>query len=134
MTQFKVIISDSKGKSQTQELKDVAAQPFLGSKIGDLIDSTTVGITGGKIRITGGSDRSGTPMRSDIHGGVKKYVLLSKGVGMRDIKEGNRIRKLVRGNLITEEIYQLNCMLVEGSLPELSPNKDQIAKDDEKKK
>jgi small subunit ribosomal protein S6e len=132
LTQFKVIISDSKGRSQTQELKDVAAQPFLGSKIGDSIDSSTVGITGGKIRITGGSDKSGTPMRPDIHGGVKKYVLLSKGVGMRDIKEGNRIRKLVRGNLITEEIYQLNCMLIDNNLPDISVNQDKPAKDDTK--
>ena len=132
LTQFKVIISDSKGRSQTQELKDVAAQTFLGSKIGDSIDSSTVGITGGKIRITGGSDKSGTPMRPDIHGGVKKYVLLSKGVGMRDIKEGNRIRKLVRGNLITEEIYQLNCMLIDNNLPDISVNQDKPAKDDTK--
>jgi small subunit ribosomal protein S6e len=132
LTQFKVIISDSKGRSQTQELKDVAAQPFLGSKIGDSVDSSTVGITGGKIKITGGSDKSGTPMRPDIHGGVKKYVLLSKGVGMRDIKEGNRIRKLVRGNLITEEIYQLNCMLIDNNLPDISINQDKPAKDDTK--
>lgn len=131
LAQFKVIISDAKGKSQAQEIKDVAAQPFLGSKIGDSIDSSTVGITGGKIRITGGSDRSGTPMRPDIHGGVKKYVLLSKGVGMRDIKDGNRIRKLVRGNLITEEIYQLNCMLIDCNLPDLSVDQgDKLAKDD----
>ncbi|MFZ0327270.1 MAG: S6e family ribosomal protein [Nitrososphaeraceae archaeon] len=131
MAQFKVIISDAKGRSQAQEIKDVAAQPFLGSKIGDSIDSSTVGITGGKIRITGGSDRSGTPMRPDIHGGVKKYVLLSKGVGMRDIKDGNRIRKLVRGNLITEEIYQLNCMLIDCNLPDLSVDQgDKLAKDD----
>jgi small subunit ribosomal protein S6e len=131
LAQFKVIISDTKGRSQAQEIKDVAAQPFLGSKIGDSIDSSTVGITGGKIRITGGSDRSGTPMRPDIHGGVKKYVLLSKGVGMRDIKDGNRIRKLVRGNLITEEIYQLNCMLIDCNLPDLSVDQgDKLAKDD----
>lgn len=131
LAQFKVIISDAKGKSQAQEIKDVAAQPFLGSKIGDSIDSSTVGITGGKIKITGGSDRSGTPMRPDIHGGVKKYVLLSKGVGMRDIKDGNRIRKLVRGNLITEEIYQLNCMLIDCNLPDLSVDQgDKLAKDD----
>ncbi|MGC2383242.1 MAG: S6e family ribosomal protein [Nitrososphaeraceae archaeon] len=131
MAQFKVIISDAKGRSQAQEIKDVAAQPFLGSKIGDSIDSSTVGITGGKIKITGGSDRSGTPMRPDIHGGVKKYVLLSKGVGMRDIKDGNRIRKLVRGNLITEEIYQLNCMLIDCNLPDLSVDQgDKLAKDD----
>ena len=133
LTQFKVIISDSNGRSQTQELKRCSStQPFLGSKIGDSIDSSTVGITGGKIRITGGSDRSGTPMRPDIHGGVKKYVLLSKGVGMRDIKEGNRIRKLVRGNLITEEIYQLNCMLLDSNLPDISINQDKPAKDDTK--
>jgi small subunit ribosomal protein S6e len=29
-----------------------------------------------------------------------------------------RIRKLIRGNMVTEEIYQLNCMLIEGMLPE----------------
>ena len=70
-------------------------------------------------------------MRPDIHGGVKKYVLLSKGVGMRDIKDGNRIRKLVRGNLITEEIYQLNCMLIDCNLPDLSVDQgDKLAKDD----
>ena len=28
---------------------------------------------------------------------------------MRDAEKGQRIRKLVRGNTITEEVYQLNC-------------------------
>ena len=50
-------------------------------------------------------------MRSDLHGGVKKYVLLHTGVGMRDSTEGKRVRKLLRGNMVTEEIYQLNCIL-----------------------
>jgi small subunit ribosomal protein S6e len=118
LAQFKLVISDTKGKSVTQELKDRAAQPLLGSKIGDILDSSVIGIVGGKMKITGGSDKSGTPMRPDVHGGVKKYVLLSRGIGMKNMKEGNRIRKLVRGNVITEEIYQLNCMLLEGSLPE----------------
>jgi small subunit ribosomal protein S6e len=117
LAQFKLVISDAKGKSISQELKDRAAQPLLGSKIGDVIDSSVVGISGGKMKFTGGSDKSGTPMRPDVHGGVKKYVLLSHGVGMKNIVDGNRIRKLVRGNMVTEEIYQLNCMLVEGSLP-----------------
>ena len=118
LAQFKLVISDTKGKSVTQELKDRAAQPLLGSKIGDILDSSVIGMVGGKMKITGGSDKSGTPMRPDVHGGVKKYVLLSRGIGMKNMKEGNRIRKLVRGNVITEEIYQLNCMLLEGSLPE----------------
>jgi small subunit ribosomal protein S6e len=117
LAQFKLVISDTKGKSITQELKDRAAQPLLGSKIGDIIDSSVVGISGGKMKFTGGSDKSGTPMRPDVHGGVKKYVLLSRGVGMRNIIDGNRIRKLVRGNMVTEEIYQLNCQLIEGNLP-----------------
>jgi len=117
LAQFKLVISDTRGKSITQELKDRAAQPLLGSKIGDIIDSSVVGISGGKMKFTGGSDKSGTPMRPDVHGGVKKYVLLSRGVGMRNIIDGNRLRKLVRGNIVTEEIYQLNCQLIEGNLP-----------------
>jgi small subunit ribosomal protein S6e len=124
LVQFKLVISDTKGKSISQELKDKSAQPLLGSKIGDIIDSSVVGISAGKIRITGGSDKSGTPMRQDVHGGVKKYILLSRGVGMQDIKEGNRLRKLVRGNMITEEIYQLNCLLVEGSFAEKPPSEE----------
>ena len=116
MAHFKLVISDSSGKSISQELKDRAAQPLLGSKIGDIIDSSVVGISGGKMKVTGGSDKSGTPMRPDVHGGVKKYVLLARGIGIKNIQDGNRIRKLVRGNMVTEEIYQLNCHLVEGSL------------------
>lgn len=118
MTQFKLVISDKKGKSMTQEIKDRNAQPFLGLTLGGVIDSSVTGIAGGKIKIMGGSDKSGTPMRSDVHGGAKKYVLLSKGVGMQNPEEGNRQRKLVRGNMITEEIYQLNCLLLEGVLPD----------------
>ena len=30
---------------------------------------------------------------------------------MRDSTKGKRVRKLLRGNMITEEIYQLNCIL-----------------------
>ena len=117
---FKVIISDKHGKTISLEMKDKEAQPLVGSRIGDLTDSSVLGIDGGKFRITGGSDKSGTPMRWDVHGGVKKYVLLSKGTGMRSKAEGIRRRKLIRGNVVTDEIYQLNCLLVEGNLPESS--------------
>jgi small subunit ribosomal protein S6e len=115
LAQFKLIISDPKGGSVTQELKDRAAQPLIGSRIGGILDASIIGVAGGKLKVTGGSDKSGTPMRADVHGGVKKYVLLSNGVGNRSL---SRVRKLVRGNMVTEEIYQLNCLLVEGKLPE----------------
>ncbi|MDQ3562154.1 MAG: 30S ribosomal protein S6e [Thermoproteota archaeon] len=115
MAHFKLIVSDRKGRTIARELKDRSAQPLLGTKVGSIIDSSIVGVAGGKLKITGGSDKSGTPMRADVHGGVKKYVLLSTGVGNRSEA---RIRKLVRGNMVTEEIYQLNSALIEGVLPE----------------
>ena len=120
MAIFKVIVSDKHGKSISRELKDKEAQPLLGSRIGDLVDFSILVIANGKFQVTGGSDKSGTPMRKDVHGGVKKYILLSKGTGMRSDREGIRKRKLIRGNIVTEEIYQLNCLLVEGSMPETS--------------
>lgn len=119
MAQFKLTISDKNGKTIVQELKDRAAQPLLGTKVGSIIDSSIIGIAGGRLKITGGSDKSGTPMRADVHGGVKKYVLLSTGVGNRSEA---RVRKLVRGNMVTEEIYQLNSALIEGMLPEKQDN------------
>ena len=115
LAQFKLTISDKNGKTIAQELKDKSAQPLLGTKVGSVLDSSIVGVAGGKLKITGGSDKSGTPMRPDVHGGVKKYVLLPTGVGNRSKA---RIRKLVRGNMVTEEIYQLNSVLVEGVLPD----------------
>ena len=108
MANFKLTISDKKGKSQTRELKDNEANALLGLHIGQETDATIVGL-GGKLKITGGSDKSGVPMRADIHGGSRKYVLLTKGVGLQDATKGERIRKLIRGNTISEETYQINC-------------------------
>jgi small subunit ribosomal protein S6e len=118
LVEFKVVISDTTGNSLTQEIKDKSAQPLLGSRIGDTVDSTIFGLKEGKVKITGGSDKSGTPMRSDLHGGARKYVLMTRGVGLRNLEDGERKRKLVRGSLITEEIYQLNCKLIDSKLPQ----------------
>jgi small subunit ribosomal protein S6e len=126
LAHFKLVVSDPTGKSSSREIKDISAQPLLGSRIGDVLDSSIIGVNSGKMKITGGSDKSGAPMRADVHGGVKKYVLLSRGVGMKTHLEGARVRKLIRGNLVTDEIYQLNCSLVEGFLP-----KDQVKKEEE---
>ena len=106
------------------ELKDPKASALLGLKIGDVIDGGPIGIKG-KIKITGGSDRAGTPMRPDVHGPGKKYVLLSDGPGYRPKKKGERRRKLVRGNTISEEIYQVNAVLVEGELPKIEEEEKQ---------
>jgi small subunit ribosomal protein S6e len=114
MATFKIVVGDPKtGKSQSVELKDQDAQPLLGLKIGDELDGTLMGLSG-KVKITGGSDTAGFPMRSDVMGGVKKYVLMTKGTGFRKgAGEGLKKRKLVRGNTITDEIYQVNALLVQ---------------------
>lgn len=110
MATFKITISDKKGKSITRELKEKDANPLLGLLVGAEVDAAIVGQPG-KMKITGGSDKSGVPMRADIHGGARKYIMLSKGVGLQDAEKGQRFRKLIRGNIITEEIYQINGVL-----------------------
>ena len=111
MASFKLVVSDpDSGKSENYELKDQQAQVFVGLKIGETVDASVVGAQG-KVKITGGSDKAGFPMRSDVSGGVKKYALLTKGTGLRSKKKGNRKRKLVRGHTITDEIYQINTVL-----------------------
>ena len=112
MAQFKLVVSDPKtGKSEVVELKDSAAQIFVGHKMGDIVDASTAGYPS-KVKITGGSDRAGFPMNSDVSGGVKRYVLLTRGIGFKKAEEGEKRRKLVRGNVITDEIYQLNAIKV----------------------
>lgn len=108
MANFKLTISDKKGRSITKELKDRDANALLGLRIGSEVDAAIVGL-GGKLKITGGSDKSGIPMRGDIYGSARKPVLLSKGVGVKDVQKGQRRRRLIRGNTISEEIYQINC-------------------------
>ena len=101
-------MSDQKGKSISRELKDNDANVLLGLQVGQETDASILGLQG-KIKITGGSDKSGVAMRGDVAGVPRKRVLLSKGVGLQDAKKGLRKRKLVRGNIISEEIYQINC-------------------------
>ena len=101
-------MSDQKGKSISRELKDNDANVLLGLQVGQETDASILGLQG-KIKITGGSDKSGVAMRGDVAGVPRKRVLLSKGVGLQDVKKGLRKRKLVRGNIISEEIYQINC-------------------------
>ena len=110
MASFKITVSDVKGKSIIKELKDSDANPLLGLVVGQETDASLVGLQG-KIKITGGSDKSGVPMRGDILGGSRKRVLITQGVGLQDNERGLRKRKLLRGNTISEEIYQINTKL-----------------------
>ena len=132
LANFKLTISDIKGKSISKELKDSDANPLLGLQLGNETDASIVGLAG-KLKLTGGSDKSGVPMRNDIHGAARKYVLLSKGVGLQAAETGQRVRKLMRGNTVSEEIYQVNCRL-DGELPVEAPAEDASEEKSEDKK
>lgn len=114
MVKFKINISDPKtGKTTAVELEGARAQPLIGHGIGDVLDGALLGLPGRKLKITGGSDKDGFPMREDVHGGGKKKLILAGGVGFRPRKPGERRRKVVRGRMITEETYQINMKVVE---------------------
>ncbi len=114
MAKFKVIVSDPEaGTSKIVELEEARAAPLIGRKIGESVDGSIVDLPAHKLKITGGSDRDGVPMRPNVHGGVRRKVILSGGVGFNPQDKGERRRKTVRGNVITDEIVQINTKITE---------------------
>jgi small subunit ribosomal protein S6e len=113
MAKFKIIVASSDGTTQSMEIEGSQAQPLIGKKIGETINGTIVGLAGKSLVITGGSDSDGFPMRPDVHGGIRKGVLLSGGVGFKPQRRGVRKRKAVRGNTITDNIFQVNMKIAE---------------------
>jgi small subunit ribosomal protein S6e len=113
MAKFKIIVSDSDGTSQSIELEETQAVPLIGRKLGELIDGAAVKLSGYKLKITGGSDKDGFPMRPNIHGGVRVGAILSEGVGFHSSQKGERKRKTLRGNVITDAIVQINMKVIE---------------------
>ncbi|MCW4018413.1 MAG: 30S ribosomal protein S6e [Candidatus Bathyarchaeota archaeon] len=114
MAKFKVIVSDPQtGTSKAVEVEEARAAPFIGRKIGETMDGSVVDMPATKVQIMGGSDSDGVPMRPNVHGGVRRKVVLSGGVGFNPKRGGERKRVAVRGNVITDEIVQLNMKIVE---------------------
>lgn len=131
MARFRVIISDPEsGTSETVELKENQAAPLIGRRVDEVIDGAVVGLSGYKVQITGGSDREGFPIRPNVHGGVRRKITLSGGVGFNPKTKGERTRKTVRGNVITNEIVQINMKIVEkAKKPEKEGKKEDLSED-----
>jgi small subunit ribosomal protein S6e len=122
MAKFKLIVSDPvTGKSSASEIEGARAQALIGRSLGETIDGSHLGITPSRLLISGGCDRNGVPMRGDVHGGVKKYIVLSSGPGFRPNRHGERRRKLVRGRTITDETFQINFTIQKEAKPEPKP-------------
>jgi len=114
MANFKVTISDPEtGESRSVEIEGNRAVPLIGRKLSDVIDGTILGLQGYKLQITGGSDKDGFPIRPSVHGGVRIQTILRGGAGFNPKEKGQRRRKTVRGNTITEDIVQINTKIIE---------------------
>ncbi len=102
--------SEGPGKGQSKLIEiDEKKFRFEGMKIGDIIKGGLIGFPNYEFRITGGSDSSGFPMRKDVHGPVKKKILVSKrGTGYKPRRKGEKRRKTVRGNEITTDMTLVN--------------------------
>jgi small subunit ribosomal protein S6e len=122
-----VLSNPADGTAKTIALDANIFRLFIGKKIGDEIDGSVLGYRGYKIRITGGTDKDGFPMRPDVSGARKVRILITAGIGFRGYekplskkkkrrqrrrKKGLRRRRTVRGNVISEAIAQINAVLV----------------------
>ncbi|MFA4983076.1 MAG: 30S ribosomal protein S6e [Candidatus Micrarchaeia archaeon] len=135
---MKIVIGDPKsGKCYGIEIPKDKESHFIGKKIGDKVEGGLVGADGYELLITGGSDMAGFPMRKDVSGPRRAEVILSSGAGYRFQGKGMRAKRNVRGNLISDQIIQVNAKVAAaGSKPleELFPKAAAGEKKEEKKK
>jgi small subunit ribosomal protein S6e len=135
---MKIVIGEPKsGKCYGIEIPKDKESSFIGKKIGEKVEGGLVGADGYELEITGGSDMAGFPMRRDVSGPRRLGVILSSGAGYRFEGKGMRAKRNVRGNLISDQIIQINAKVIQhGSKPleELFPKAAAGEKKDEKKK
>jgi small subunit ribosomal protein S6e len=114
MVDFKVVVGDVKtGRSHKVTVSGHHANSLVGKNIGEVVDGIFVGLPGYKLKITGGSDGNGTPMRKDLPGNKRRKILLSDGLGFHETYPGERRRKALRGSAISNEIVQINMSVAE---------------------
>ncbi len=136
---FKINIGTKEGKTYKLE---VESEELIGKALGDKIPGKDISkdFEGYEFEITGTSDKSGFTSMEDVDGIGLKKVLLTYGKGMhkRSKKEGKkkrsnpspgglRLRKTVRGKIISNAIVQVNLKLLkEGSkkLSEIFPEQN----------
>jgi small subunit ribosomal protein S6e len=128
--EFIAVVNDtnpkSGGKSYALKITGNNHAQMLGKRIGDVVDGLFVGegdktLSGYKLEITGGSDKTGTPMRRDLEGGNRQAILVTQSTGYKggDKKrfrykpDGLRKRRFFRGNTVTQDTRQINLRVVE---------------------
>ncbi len=140
MADFRVVVSDTKAAQAYQvTASGAAANKFIGKSIGDTVSGDAVGLAGYTLKLTGGTDRDGFPMRGDLPGPGRRKILVAGGAGYHPRADGVRKRKAMRGREISSDIAQINAVVVEyGQKPlgEIFPKKEEKKEEakEEKKK
>jgi small subunit ribosomal protein S6e len=140
MVEFRVVVSDPKeGKSVQVPVSGQHANVLVRKRIGDEIDGMFCGLPGYKLKITGGTDKDGFPMRPEIPTAGRKRILVSVSLGYKPARRtirkdrnfrttGNRRKKTFRGNEISPDTLQINTVVTQHGpkpLAELAPKKEE---------
>lgn len=114
MAVFKFVVSDPQTRKSYQvEVDQTKAVGIIGKKIGEEFNGEIIGLPGYKLVITGGTDKDGFPMHPSLPGPGRRKLLLAEPPGFHPTKKGERRRKTVRGNTISEDIVQINCKIIQ---------------------
>ena len=114
MVEFKTVIADPKEKKAYQKvLAEDKSNALVGKSVGEEIDGIFLDLPGYRLKITGGSDNSGVPLRGDIDGNQRRKILMRKSVGFHPARDGQRRRKLIRGRNLNSEVSQINLKVIE---------------------
>lgn len=128
MAIFKIVISEPKSRKSFQiEVDQSKATGLVGKKIGNEFSGDSIGFVGYMLQITGGTDKDGFPMHPGLGGSGRKKLLLTEPPGFHPGLKGQRRRKTVRGNTISDAIVQINAKVIkmgEKPLEQLMPKKE----------
>lgn len=104
-----MVVSDPKtGRTVQVDVPEDKRTLIVGKKIGQEIPGDDFGLAGYTLKLTGGSDDSGFPMKATISGARKLKSLVSTGPGFNPKKKGQRKKKMFRGDTYSLEITQVN--------------------------
>ncbi|MFB6295675.1 MAG: 30S ribosomal protein S6e [Halobacteriales archaeon] len=115
MPTFQVVVGDpDTGDSYQFDVEEGAGTRFVGRELGEEVDGSAVGLDGYSLRLTGGSDDAGRPMREDVAGpDLTEIMLAGRSPGYHPDREGERNRVTVRGREVTDAVVQINATIAE---------------------
>ncbi len=146
---FKINISEKSGKTYKLELE---SEELMGKALHDKVSGKEIlpDLEGYEFEITGTSDKSGFTSHKDVEGIGLKKILLTYGKAMKkkprkegkkkrskNSPKGLRLRKTVRGRMISPAIVQINLkVLKEGGkkLSQVFEGQSKVKEESEEKK